>query len=394
MKKLLILGAGRYQVPLIKMAKEMGLYTITCSIDGDYPGFKLADKVYYENITDAEAVLKVAQTEHIDAIATTGSDVGIPTLGKVCDAMGLPGVSYDAAKAASNKILMKQKFLQGGVRTAKFEVVSDYDQALKAAQDMEFPIMIKAADLSGSRGISKVHSFDKDAVKAAVEKVRDFSGKEEFIVEECIEGIEFGAQSLVCGGKIKFVLPHGDYVFEGDTGVPVGHYVPYAVDAAILEESIRQTELCVKALGIDNCAINMDYILKGDQVYALEVGARAGATCLPEMVSIYYGIDYYEVIIRLALGEEIDDINTAKGIPNVCKLLTSDRTGYIKSISFPEDLSDNVLELSCDFGEGHKVNKFRIGPDRIGQIIVKGDTLEGAVAEMEDTLAKVKIEVE
>ena len=119
MKKLLILGAGRYQVPLIKRAKEMGLYTITCSIDGDYPGFKLADKVYYENITDAEAVLKVAQTEHIDAIATTGSDVGIPTLGKVCDAMGLPGVSYDAAKAASNKILMKQKFLQGGVRTAK-----------------------------------------------------------------------------------------------------------------------------------------------------------------------------------------------------------------------------------------------------------------------------------
>ena len=138
---------------------------------------------------------------------------------------------------------MKQKFLQGGVRTAKFEVVSDYDQALKDAQDMDFPIMIKAADLSGSRGISKVHSFDKDAVKAAVEKVRDFSGKEEFIVEECIEGIEFGAQSLVCGGKIKFVLPHGDYVFEGDTGVPVGHYVPYAVDAAILEESKRQTEL-------------------------------------------------------------------------------------------------------------------------------------------------------
>ena len=45
MKKILILGAGIYQVPLIKTAKRMGLYTIVASIPGNYPGFELADKV-------------------------------------------------------------------------------------------------------------------------------------------------------------------------------------------------------------------------------------------------------------------------------------------------------------------------------------------------------------
>ena len=83
MKKLLILGAGIYQVPLIKKAQEMGIYTIVTSIPGNYPGFEIADKVYYENTTDYEAILKIAQDEKIDGIVTSGTDVAIITVGKV-----------------------------------------------------------------------------------------------------------------------------------------------------------------------------------------------------------------------------------------------------------------------------------------------------------------------
>lgn len=46
MRKLLILGAGIYQVPLIKKAKEMGLYTIAASYAGNYPGLSLADETW------------------------------------------------------------------------------------------------------------------------------------------------------------------------------------------------------------------------------------------------------------------------------------------------------------------------------------------------------------
>lgn len=49
MKKIIILGAGVYQVPLIKKAREMGLFVIVVSIAGNYPGFVLADKVYLVN---------------------------------------------------------------------------------------------------------------------------------------------------------------------------------------------------------------------------------------------------------------------------------------------------------------------------------------------------------
>ena len=124
MKKIMILGAGIYQVPLIETAKKMGLYTIVVSIPGNYPGFAIADKVYYENTVDDEKILEIAQKEQIDGIITTGTDVCVITIGKVCDAMGLSGLSYEAAQVAVDKMLMKTKYEEYGVRTARFRLMA------------------------------------------------------------------------------------------------------------------------------------------------------------------------------------------------------------------------------------------------------------------------------
>lgn len=57
MKKLLVLGAMEMHVPLIKRAKEMGVYVITVDYIPDNPGHKLADEAYFDSTTDFEAVL-------------------------------------------------------------------------------------------------------------------------------------------------------------------------------------------------------------------------------------------------------------------------------------------------------------------------------------------------
>ena len=58
MKKIMILGASVYQVPLIRTAKRMGLYTIVSSIPGNYPGFSDADKVCYINLSGDDKLFK------------------------------------------------------------------------------------------------------------------------------------------------------------------------------------------------------------------------------------------------------------------------------------------------------------------------------------------------
>lgn len=391
MKKLMIMGAGIYQVPLIKKAKEMGIYTIVVSIPGNYPGFELADKVYYENTVDYEKILELARQEQIDGIVTAGTDVAVITIGKVCDELGLSGLSFEAAKIASNKIRMKKKYEEYGVRTARFREVSFEDDMYEMTKELNFPLIFKAVDTSGSRGIIRVNSVDEFEAARAIVKANtrtDF-----FIIEEFIEGEEFGAQAFVYRGEVKFILPHGDYVFQGDTGVPIGHFAPYMLADDVIEDAKVQLEKAIEAMGLNNCAINADFILKDGQTYVLELGGRSGATCLAELVSIYYGYDYYEKLILAALGEDVE-FPTEHAVPNASMLLRSEKDGVIKSMTDLNDADEDIYEVQFDYQVGDTVKKFHVGPHRIGHVITKGETLDAAVDKLNLALSRIKIEVE
>ena len=391
MKKLMIMGAGIYQVPLIKKAKEMGIYTIAVSIPGNYPGFAVADEVCHINTVDYEAVLKVAREKQIDGIVTAGTDVAVITIGRVCDEMKLKGLSFEAAKIASDKMLMKERYEACGVRTARFRKVHFEDDLETAIEGLEYPLIFKAVDLSGSRGITRVN--DPSGIEGAVSAVRNITRKDYYIVEEFIIGEEFGAQAFVYDGKVQFVLPHGDYVFVGDTGVPVGHFAPYELSEENLKDVYEQTEKAIRAMKLDNCAINADFIMRDGQTYVLEIGGRSGATCLAELVSIYYGYDYYEKIIQAALGEA-PDFPQDHAVPNASKLLMSSRDGVICSISNRNEKNDKICEIMFDYTVGDQVKKFRVGPNRIGHVITKGDTLEDATRVLQEALDKIEIQVE
>ena len=392
MKKILILGAGIYQVPLIKAAQKLGIYTIVASIAGDYPGFEIADKVYYENTTDYQKILNIARLEHIDGIITAGTDVAVITIGKVCDALGLSGLSFSAAEIATDKLLMKEKYEQFGVRTARYRKVNFDDASYKQLiANLALPLMFKSVDSSGSRGIVKVN--DPDEFDAARETVLQNTRSDYFIVEEFIEGEEYGAQAFVSGGEVKFILPHGDYVFEGDTGVPIGHFAPYSMSSESAEDTKVQLRLAIKAMGLDNCAINADFIMKDDKAYVLEIGGRSGATCLAELVSIYYGYDYYEKIILTALGEDVDFTPLSHEVPNASRLLMSDKDGTIISQKNLNPDNNNIVDVQFYYEIGAKVHKFRVGPHRIGHIITKGKTLEDAVKTLDKAMNNIKIEV-
>lgn len=391
MKKIMILGAGVYQVPLIETARRMGLHTIVVSIDGNYPGFAIADQIYYEDTTDYETILKIARDEDIDGIITAGTDVAVITVGKVCDELGLSGISFEAAQIASNKLQMKDAYEAAGVRTAKYrKVFFDRDDYIQQIEGLQFPLIFKVVDSSGSRGIEKVDSVE--VVNKVITSIKPFTKLDYFVAEEFLEGEEFGAQAFIKDGKLQFILPHGDYVFRGDTGVPIGHWVPYNIADEIIEDSKKQLQLAAEAMKLNNCAMNVDFILCQGKTYVLEIGGRSGATCLSEMVSIYYGFDYYEKMIRVALGEDVS-FESDLQVPCAAMLLSSDKTGKIKT-QVNEAVEDYVLDVQFDYNVGDDVHAFRIGPHRIGHVIVTGNDLDEAIQNLDTALGKVKIEVE
>lgn len=395
MKKMLILGAGIYQVPLIRKAKELGLDTIVASIPGDYPGFSLADEVCYLDTTDEAGILELARSKQIDGICTCGTDVAMLTVGAVCDAMGLRGVSRAAAEQATNKILMKQCFQAHGVRTADFRVMgldATLQQLKQCCEELTYPVIFKATDSSGSRGIVKVYA--PDGIAQAVEKVRAVTRRHQYLIEKVLVGEEFGVQAFVQNGTIEFVLPTDTVAFQGDTGVPAGHSAPYG--DALLEEKVKQqTERAIRALGLDNCAVNADCIVQDGEPYFFEMGARCGATCLAELISIYYGFDHYEKILRVALGETVSfqPCNTTR-VPNASALIRANQTGRLTQFENRNTVGGDLVEIVLDCKVGDSVRKFHVGTDRIGHIIAKGSTLQQAFSVLEEALAKIVIAVE
>ena len=327
MKKLMILGAGVYQVPLIKRAKEKGLYTIVVSIPGDYPGFKLADKIYYENTTDCEKILEIAQKENIDGIVTAGTDVAVVTVGRVCDAMKLCGISYEAAQISGDKLLMKDQYEKYGVRTAKYRKIFFADKDIEEKiSELTQPLIFKAVDSSGSRGIIRIDDLSK--CRETIEEVEKVYQKGLFYSRRIFgrgrvwcTGLYSRRKGSVYSSSWRLCIPWG-------TGVPIGHWVPFELDEEIINDAKEQLQLAADAMKLNNCAMNADFILVNGKTYVLEIGGRSGATCLSEMVSTYYQFDYYDKMIEAALGEN-PDFHSNDSVPCAAMLLRSDKMGKL-----------------------------------------------------------------
>ena len=379
MKKVMILGAGVYQVPLIKQAQKQGFYTIVVSRPGNYPGFDIADKHYNLDTTDEEAVLKAARLEQIDGIATAGTDVAVRTLGRVCQELHLCGLPYTSALKVTDKYLMKQSFADGGVSSAKFCKVDSLAQAFdvfhKMTADGAKAVMIKAVDSSGSRGVTKVTTAQE--VEHAYLEARSVTHRPYVLVEEFVEGHEIGVDGFICNGKITLLLPHEKFVLKNSgTTIPAGHGFPYLCSSKQQEEIRQQMELAIRALGLDNCAFNSD-VLIGDKVSILEIGGRSGATGIPELISLYCGFSYYEKILENALGIT-PDFTFGQQTPCMSRLLFSPIRGTITDICFEEleSIKKEGIALSLDYGIGDTIPVVHNGTDRIGQFLLKSSSTE------------------
>ncbi len=371
MRKIMVLGAGIYQVPLILKAKELGLYVICVSIPGDYPGFKYADKIYYLDTRDYEGILKAAEQEEISGICTTGTDVALKAVGYVNDKMKLHGISYAASTICTDKALMKECFEKNGVSTSRFRKISSYEEAVKSAEELKYPVIIKPVDSSGSRGITK--AADLSELKLAYDKAVRYTKKDYVVIEQFIVGNEIGVDAFVVDGKIQFVAIHGKInYFNGSTCVPVGHYFPLEASDIVVSKIEKECQKVVSAVGMDNCSVNMDVIIRDDIPYILEASGRCGATCIPELIGMHYGFNYYEKMVKCAVG---DDVAIAKLEANPCvaKLIISEKSGIIIDQEIISDSKD--IQASFDYTVGDKIRKFEVGPDRIGQIVAKGTHL-------------------
>lgn len=377
-KRLMILGAGRGQVGLYRAAKRMNVATIAAGVPGDYPGRQLADYICDVDISSKESVLEAARAYRIDGIATSCIDTGVQALGYVCDTMGLSGPTMNAVTECYDKIEMKRKLALHGVPSPR-AVVVDKEIYRQIIDSFRLPLVVKRRHSQGSSGVIVAQSKQEalDYLEHA------FEWDNECLVEEFVEGIEFGAQAVVFGGRVHAVVAHGDILSGTRTPFPVGHYLPFDFgdDRCGSENLFPIVESAIQSMGLDNCAVNVDLMTTEKGVMILELTGRAGANALPELMSAYLGTDYYEIILNMALG------NPPTGLSNrrredrtfLGKMVLPSCDGILGEPSSPQ-VSGDVLNLEAFGVPGEEVHPYRSLGDCVGQIVVQGQSIEDCLA--------------
>lgn len=394
-KIIMILGAGRGQVGLIRSAKKLGYETIVASIKGNYPGFALADKICYVDISSPEAVLNAAKQYNVDGIATSCLDTGIAALGYTCENLNLTGLSSMSAKLSGDKLLMKKAFIENNVSTARYIKVTSESELANVSNKLNFPLIVKAVDLQGSRGINIVES-EKRLVDAYNRTMAETS-KDFCIIEEFIDGYEFGAQAFVYNNEVLYVLPCGDITYLGNTKIPVGHYAPLDVDETVIKDIEDNVKRAINAVGLNNCAVNVDMIMKDGKIYVIELTGRIGANCLPELSSIYYGIDIYSMIVETAMGNNAKEFylnNKKEPITCYAKMLVSEKTGILKAINNKNQENQDITDITFFVKEGDMINEFTNSRDCIGQVVVKGKHLNYCKQLIDEVISNIEVILE
>lgn len=396
-KRLLILGAGRGQIGLYKAAKEMGITTIAGTMpDNNPPCIAMADEVCYMNIAKPDEVLEKVTNLNVDGIATCCLDTGIAALGRTCDSLDLIGLRETAAIMCNDKSKMKKAFMEGNISTAKYFEISSEAELEQALNKIQLPVIIKATDLQGSRGI--YISKTREAAFNGFHEAMNLTKRSYCIIEEYLEGWEFGAQAFVYQGEVIFVMPHGDETYMSHTAVPIGHYVPLDCNEDIYQQTEQVVKKAIKAIGLDNCAVNVDLILKNNKVYIIELTGRVGANCLPELVEINYGVEYYKMIAAMAVGENPLDFwekrrtTTRAGMAKM--LISQKQKGILKNVQYLGNSNNNILEISFFKHSGDEIKIFENSNDCIGQVIVQGEDLNNCKETIEDVFENIIMNLE
>ena len=310
---LAIIGASYLQLPVVERAKEMGLRTICFAWPQGAVCKEVCDRFYPVSITEKEEILRICREEQITGICTIGSDVAAPTVAYVAQQMGLPGNAYDAAVRAHDKKLMQQILIDAGVDCPKtidqLSILnSPYLQIVplgKELSTLNFPLIVKPTDRSGSLGVQKVES--EEDLQPAINLAKSLSIAGEAIVEEYIEGREISVEMISQNGV---------------------HYA---------QRIFAITRRALDALGLTNGASHSEYKITADgRIVVMEIAGRMGGDFIgSDLVQLSTGYDFLRGVIEVAIGQpihvEVQQRAQSSVVFEAPENLTcsADRTGYI-----------------------------------------------------------------
>ena len=393
MKRLLIIGASDFQLPAIEEAKKMGLYVGVADYNPNAIGIPFADEYFNVSTIDEEGICKATKEFNADGIITLCTDMPMRALAYTCEQLELIGPDLKTSIIATDKGKMIEVFEQNNVSHPQYIVVENATKFSEIKGCMEYPVITKPTDNSGSRGIMLVNNSKEleNAIAYSSENGREGN----VIVEEYMIGPEVSVEVMVTDGKAH-VLQVTDKLTTGAPHfVEIGHSQPSRLNKKIVMEVEDLAKRAALAVGIKNGPAHAEIIITKNGPKMVEIGARMGGGCITtHLVPLSTGISMTKATIETALGKTPDlkqTINKGSAIRFIIPPI-----GRVTSITGKKEEAEKIpgvqlVKIQCEVGQ--VLSELENGTCRIGYVIAQGETAEQAIEICEKAIEKIQIEV-
>lgn len=375
MKTIMIIGAGRGQLPLIEAAKRENYHTIVCDFNPDAPGVPLADEFRRVSTKDRFGLLNAARTGHIDGIVAN-SEYAMCDAAFIANQLGLVGNPEDAVAILSSKCRFRALQKQEGLFSPAFLSDEDIEQLL-ANSLLAFPVVIKPDQNSGTRGVISIKNpRDHDAIRKAIQTARAISRNGKAIAEE---QITMPTLQVIEG---EIFIHHGEILWDGlfhtirsqkTPMIPMTYVFP-------LQETEKRTALLKEAFakafhaaGILHGEYNIEmFFTEKDEPFIIEINPRQGGNDLPQYVRESTEVDLTRLLVTTAMGDD-DYWHSLKSFKSQQKFITHHMlfprsNGLLQGLQTAKSLSDCIIQTHLELHAGDYVEETVDGSSSIGYV--------------------------
>ncbi|MBI5477261.1 MAG: ATP-grasp domain-containing protein [Deltaproteobacteria bacterium] len=392
-KLLHVLGGGQWQLPTIELARSMGYRVLVTDMYQERPAYALADLHEVVDLTDAEGTLQAARRHGIDGIVCDTTDVGVPTMAYVAEALGLPGIGREAAQRFTDKYLMRKLTAAAGIQSVRHYLVGCLEDLVAGAAAIGYPVVVKPADNQSSRG---VHRVDGPAgLAAAWADARRFTRQPTVLVEEFLRGTEITVEGLMMGGQYHTLAISDKDHFPHRPEVANRLTYPGAFDERVLQTIRATNEAVVRTLGLPTGVTHAEYMVDGGRVALVEIAARgAGSFVYSHIAPHVSGIDAPRLYLQFVMGETpaVTDPGSRRAANLEFFSFPAGRVTEIRGVEEARALP-GVAKILLEFGVGDELRPPEDDRSRPGLMVVLGDTRAQVLATSAEVKRTVRVEV-
>ena len=320
-KRLLILGGKSIMVDIVERAKALGVYTVVTD-NRPYevsPAKQIADAYYNISFSDIDRIVEIIRQEKIDGVLTGFTDSYLDYYARICHAAGLP--CYGGKRQfeiATDKSAFKKACLDAGVPVIPGREVRTLEEAKQEAEKQGYPVIMKPADNSGSRGVIKCAQPEEAA--DAFSYAQAYSSIGVVIIEKYMECDNIAVSYFAADGEIQLTTTCERRLhISQETGSSITSFTRYPsryTDRYIREVNNAVLEM-LRRNGFNNGMIAFQAFVDENSFYFCEMCFRPSGGHHYILIEDQNNVDEMALLIEFAVcGSCHDSWQSERETPN------------------------------------------------------------------------------